>query len=83
MRVKKEGAFFGDSIEVWGFDEFMYGAFSGLIPVGTGIPAPVIGECENDVWSQDFPPGYYGCAHCQDCLRKFRPPGHTDAPHTI
>ena len=54
--LRKRAPSSGDSIEVGSFDEFMDGAFPGLIPVSAGIPAPVIRKSENDVWSHDYPP---------------------------
>ena len=54
MRVEEEGAFVGDPVEVGRFDEFVDCAFAGLVAVGAGVPAPVIRESENDVWSHGF-----------------------------
>ena len=51
MGVEEERAFFGDAVEVGGFDEFVDCAFAGLVAVGAGVPAPVVCERENDVWS--------------------------------
>ena len=56
MRVEEECAFSGNSVEVGRVYQLVDCALAGLSPVGAGISAPVVRECENYVWSHDFPP---------------------------
>ena len=83
IRIEEERAFVCDPVEVGGFDEFVDCAFAGLVAVGAGIPAPVVGECENDVWSQDFPPSSYSCVLLSGLPLGLSSSRHADAPHTI
>lgn len=61
MSIQEKRSLICDPIEVRGFDQLVYGAFTWLVSVGAGISAPVVCESENDIWSQDCPPCCYIC----------------------